>query len=36
MPISNPSLPTVPAGLRAEGLALGAAGLVVTGGGVAG
>ncbi len=30
MPISNASLPTVPAGLHVEGLALDAAGLVIT------
>ena len=30
MPVSNPSLPTVPPGLHVEGLALDAAGLVVT------
>ena len=30
MPISNPSLPTVPAGLHVEGLTLDAAGLVIT------
>ena len=30
MPISNPSLPTVPAGLHVGGLALDAAGLVIT------
>jgi transposase len=30
MPISNPSLPTVPAGLHVEGLTLDASGLVIT------
>ena len=30
MPISNPSLPTVPLGLHVEGLALDASGLAIT------